>query len=118
MLDPRDAIVDVLRGYDEVKHIGQIADEIIAAIDKKRKAGLPVDDGGAAFPIIPPLGGDGFSANGYPFPEGGMTLRDWFAGQMLPKIGSGWPNLENRHILARQAYEMADAMIAARKAGK
>lgn len=112
MSDPRDAIVDVLRGYDEVKHIGEIADEIIAAIDKKRKAGSPIDDGGAAFPFA------ATDHSNIPLQTIGMTLRDWFAGHMLPKIGSGWPNLENRHILARQAYEMADAMIAARKAGK
>lgn len=112
MSDPRDAIVAVLHGYDEVKHIGEIADEIIAALDEKRKTVSPIDDGGAAFPFA------ATDHSNMPLQTSGMTLRDWFAGHMLPKIGSGWPNLENRHILARQAYEMADAMIAARKAGK
>jgi hypothetical protein len=46
-----------------------------------------------------------------PYEGNGMSLRDWFASQMLPRIGMGWPNLENRNLLAKQAYEMADAMI-------
>jgi hypothetical protein len=32
----------------------------------------------AAFPVIPPLVGD-VSASGYPYPEPGMTLRDYAA---------------------------------------
>ena len=43
-------------------------------------------DGGAAFPFSPPLDDTGRSAVGYPFPELGMSLRDWFAGQAL----AGW----------------------------
>jgi len=60
------------------------------------------------------------SADGHPswVQSSGMSLRDWFAGQMLPHIGTGWPNLENREMLARQAYQMADAMLAARAALK
>lgn len=69
---------------------------------------IKINDGGPAFPQGHM---DGPEVN----PEG-MTLRDWFAGQMLPRIGTGWPNLENREHLARQAYQMADAMIAARDA--
>ncbi|QIG68230.1 hypothetical protein EVB56_039 [Rhizobium phage RHph_Y1_10] len=45
----------------------------------------------------------------------GMSIRDYFAAQMLPRIGTGWPSIENRELLAKQAYQMADAMIAARK---
>lgn len=44
----------------------------------------------------------------------GMTLRDYFAAAMMTRIGIGWPNEENRSVLATQAYQMADAMIAAR----
>lgn len=45
-----------------------------------------------------------------------LSLRDYFAGQMLPRISTGWPNLENRKMMARQAYEMADAMLDERAA--
>jgi hypothetical protein len=65
------------------------------------------DTGGSAFPV---QYWDGPN-NQMLWPETGMTLRDWFASQMLPRIGMGWPNLENRNLLAKQAYEMADAMI-------
>lgn len=38
------------------------------------------NDGGSAFPVCPPLDGSGSgSAGGYPFPEGGMSLRDYMA---------------------------------------
>lgn len=75
-------------------------------MDKKK-------DGGAAFPVAM---SEQTSTNQYcaPFQEG-MSLRDYFAAQMLPKIGVGWPNMENRDSLATQAYQMADAMIEARK---
>jgi hypothetical protein len=41
------------------------------------------DDGGAAFPNIPPCDANGHPAIGYSHLELGMTLRDWFAGQAL-----------------------------------
>ena len=60
--------------------------------------------------------------------EDGMTLRDYYAGQALPAViaatsaGLHMPNQrpEDEHIryaIARDAYDMADAMIAARKEG-
>lgn len=76
-------------------------------------------DGGAAFPVLPPC--DGLSAGeaaGYPAPETGMSLRDWFAGQALAicyrrfMLGDD-PTPED---LALQAYFIADAMLAARAA--
>ncbi len=46
--------------------------------------------------------------------EPGMTLRDWFAGQALHMIRSDL----TYEFIARQAYAMADAMLAERaKAG-
>lgn len=51
----------------------------------------------------------------------GMTLRDWFAGQALPQAYSGCigssPDEGDRWVdmVAREAYDMADAMIEARK---
>jgi hypothetical protein len=68
--------------------------------------------GGPAFPLGPYEIDQGLET----MPQHGMSLRDWFAGQMLPRIGMGWPNEENRALLAKQAYQMADAMIAARDA--
>ena len=47
---------------------------------------MTAKDGGAAFPFSPPVDDTGRSAVGYPFPELGMSLRDWFAGQAL----AGW----------------------------
>lgn len=79
-----------------------------------------MNNGGPAFPktttILPNQhsGSEqhrlGFTVTG----EGGMTMRDWFAGQMLPRVATGWPNEENRAELARRCYEMADAMLAER----
>ncbi|GGE18432.1 hypothetical protein GCM10011390_42020 [Aureimonas endophytica] len=81
-------------------------------------------DGGAAFPVIPPQDENGIgSASGYPFPESGMSLRDWFAGQaMASRIialgdhahSSDKARLACKAETASRAYEMADAMLAAR----
>lgn len=66
-----------------------------------------IDDGGPAFPLQEH--GDSRSVPG-------MTLRDWFAGQALQgqahRLASPW---EHRDILAKDCYDIADAMIAARK---
>lgn len=44
----------------------------------------------------------------------GMTLRDWFAGQALAWAGhDGWLTRDHENM-AKRAYRMADAMIAAR----
>lgn len=45
-----------------------------------------INDGGSAFPIFSPIAADGYPAAGYPFPESGMSLRDFFAGLAL----NGW----------------------------
>lgn len=44
------------------------------------------NNGGPAYPVIPPVDGHGHSPGGYPFPDSGMTLRDYFAGQALVAI--------------------------------
>lgn len=50
--------------------------------------------------------------------ESGMTLRDWFAGQHIAGTFGGQPG---RHLIAenaaRDAYELADAMLAERAKG-
>lgn len=65
-----------------------------------------IKDGGPAFPSKPLT---------FPYPSPGMSLRDWFAGQQLRVIGSGWPNAENMGRIADDCYAMADAMLAARE---
>ena len=76
------------------------------------------DDGGPAFPEVssdykPRWEGDneGFSNT---YSCGGMSLRDWFAGQALYGLFSCISQAPNE-VIARQAYAMADAMIAERK---
>ena len=63
-----------------------------------------IDDGGPASPFVTELG--------RPMP--GMTLRDWFAGQVINAIIAG-----NKDVGfgadASDAYRQADAMLAARK---
>jgi len=52
---------------------------------------------------------------GHPAACGGMTLRDWFAGQALagtnPFELSGWGDAE----IAERFYQIADAMLAERE---
>ena len=59
---------------------------------------LTKDHGGPAFPV--PQGG-----------RGGMTLRDYFAGQVLAGLGDAIGQVD----VAKVAYLVADAMIKARK---
>lgn len=69
-----------------------------------------IDDGGYAFPCGPDDKA-GWSA------EFGMSLRDWFAGQALAESTRDiWANHKYDDV-AKRAYAIADAMIAARKAG-
>ena len=78
-----------------------------------------INDGGPAFPQSETLYEDG--AELCREAHGGMTLRDWFAGQALVGIGTwlpvtDWPATiaEQNAIRAQHAYSVADAMIAAR----
>ena len=64
----------------------------------------PIDDGGPAVPFYEGHGG-----------VPGMTLRDYFAGQALAgPCADGW-QIES---VVKCCYEIADAMIAARKEGQ
>lgn len=71
-----------------------------------------IKDGGPAFPLQS-IGPD--FVPGY----AGMTLRDWFAGQAISgaccPAPDGWSLPPQDH--AAWAYEIADAMIAARETG-
>lgn len=86
-------------------------------------SGPKIDDGGLAFPYVPPLDPRGGVAQGYDWPAPGMSLRDWFAGLALQGWLASCVNLSTHPVnvdggataAANQAYAMADAMIAARK---
>jgi hypothetical protein len=71
-------------------------------------------DGGAAFPGTRPVG--------YPDHDAGMSLRDWFAGQIISG-GLANPAIVNRLSertlvqAARDIYEFADALLSAREGG-
>lgn len=72
-----------------------------------------VDGGGPAFPC------EGGPASGL-HPNPGMSLRDWFAGQVLAGVTANNLHEDATNAkLAAVAYEMADAMLAERaKRGK
>ena len=72
------------------------------------------DNGGPAFPESNPFQ-DGNGNWHYPF--GGMTLRDWFAGQFLacPAVQYCSGNQEDYpKSVATLCYALADAMLAER----
>lgn len=68
-----------------------------------------IDDGGPAFPGgVRDTDGNWISLSGDP----GMSLRDWFAGQALSNMAGS-----SADQVAKLAYNIADAMLAARKGG-
>ena len=72
-----------------------------------------IDDGGSAFP------GQRLGSDGLPESAAwdGMSLRDWFAGQALAMLAD--PKcISDSNIVALAAYQVADAMLAARKVEK
>lgn len=48
-------------------------------------------------------------------PEGGLSLRDWFAGQAL--AGASTAEYGRAMNVANEAYRLADAMLAVREGG-
>ncbi len=72
------------------------------------------DDGGPAFPLAPPA----LKLGEYAITTPGMSLRDWFAGQVL----CGWVsdqtvvanNKREAAAIAQSVYLVADAMLAER----
>jgi hypothetical protein len=82
-----------------------------------------IDNGGPAFPTHaePVIGG-------YPVPIGGMSLRDWFAGQAMAAMLTGvvgrigaakdvyaYAAGPCNSVIVARAYAIADAMLEARK---
>ncbi len=67
-----------------------------------------INDGGAAFPLV---------ATSDNFPQRGMSLREWFAGQaLIGHIAARHPEYQGENgaeVLACDCYAVADAMIAA-----
>lgn len=71
----------------------------------------PINDGGGAFPWT--------DTPGKLETNPGMSLRDWFAGQAIMGISVSdrfVRDADSNAAQARWAYELADAMIVARKA--
>lgn len=73
---------------------------------------MSADNGGSAFPCTPPQDTAAGAAVGYPYPEAGMTLRDYMAAKAMHGCMNGtWPDGSDRDEIARRAYAMADAML-------
>ena len=75
-----------------------------------------IDDGGAAFPgpFSGHCGNDGHAEPCSCYVDTGMTLRDYFAAKVIERFLQSWPVPQ----AAARAYDVADAMIAARKMEK
>lgn len=71
------------------------------------------DNGGPAFPFEHGHGPDAANVR-----ESGMTLRDWFAGQALCGLlaSQHQTSVSLLKATSREAYNLADDMLAARKA--
>jgi hypothetical protein len=66
-----------------------------------------IKTGGLAFPFVP---GDGSAL----YESEGMTLRDYFAAKYMQGVSANPECLYSDNDLAKEAYQMADAMLAAR----
>lgn len=71
------------------------------------------DDGGPAFPVLPPCDMEGASAAGYPYPSAGISVRDYFAAKAMQALVSQrcYPYDKNVGIYA---YMIAGTMLKAR----
>ncbi len=73
---------------------------------------MSIKDGGQAFPCV-----DSDSSGQMHLRDGGMTLRDYFAGQELSKQHGATADTDADFArVAVHCYRMADAMLAAREA--
>lgn len=79
---------------------------------------MEINDGGPAFPVVETAysgrwdGDSGGYAN--TCSVGGMSLRDWFAGQALAGAFRGDSAIHDAYTCMR-CYELADAMLKARE---
>lgn len=77
-----------------------------------------IKDGGPAFPVSDPFKFDPKDLNEMKRLAGGMTLRDYFAAQALPRFISHDRNrlpISKPDEAARQAYQYADTMLKVRE---
>jgi hypothetical protein len=81
-------------------------------------------DGGPAFPVSTARAEDGSFGHqdgNYPWQFGGVTMRDYFAGQAVSGCiatcqgDTRLPGESKADLIARRAYELADAMLTARE---
>ncbi len=69
------------------------------------------NDGGPAFPHVNPNYDGNWDMNPQ---RGGMSLRDWFAGQAMQGMLAGGVKPDSPEDLAMGAYMAADAMLSER----
>lgn len=79
-----------------------------------------MNDGGPAFPS-PAVKHPGFARESHNAQQG-MSLRDWFAGRVIPQVLAGnitailnGCSAQEADAMARDAYKLADAMLAERE---
>lgn len=85
-------------------------------------SGEPINDGGSAFPVPPPIAETDGVMMQWSRPEPGMSLRDWFASRATDKDIQPYESMyyqdgERRNCTIkreRAKYAYADAMLAAR----
>ena len=70
--------------------------------------------GGPAFPEVRIISGDNYNAPTKVY-YGGMTLRDYFAAKAMQGLLVS-TRTEDARMIAKDAYKVADAMLAARSA--
>lgn len=81
---------------------------VSCSLDQLRRVQMADDSKNlSAFPVIPPSG----NAAGFPYPESGMTLRDYFAAKTMQALISTGKSFEDVRLIAIAAYEMADLMM-------
>ena len=138
----REELAEVIKAFLRAPHIGsdgpgsstvviqeyhfREARTILSRLDAEREAAsasvpLPAPavvkaDGGPAFPAADHNIDGGHWDGRYEITKEyrGMTLRDWFAGQVFGSIMCE-PDIQSYTQAARRAYEAADAMLAERE---
>lgn len=81
-----------------------------------------IEDGGPAYPVVESFLERQYGREAHRFTHdvttvGGMSLRDWFAGQALAGSSVSEFADDQFRLLAKRSYAIADAMIAARQMG-
>lgn len=69
----------------------------------------PIEHGGAAFPVMPPMDTNGNIPSGFPWPEHGMTRRYWTAVHIMQSLRVGGHG--EAALMVKVAYEIADELM-------